>query len=144
MSFQTLAFFFTRIIFFCLSYHLAGHLKGQVVTNYNLKCRVIIKYNQILADLVEDNEVLFREIFFFSNYSLIFRIVTGGTPGLTQQGIGMVRDGSPCAIGGLCVRGRCTPIMAIAPVTCPLGENNRPCSGNGVSLLSDHYLKFSG
>jgi len=47
--------------------------------------------------------------------------------------LGMVKDGTKCRDGALCINQQCTPIHTLIVASCPHGMGNKTCSGNGVS-----------
>ena len=78
-----------------------------------------------------------------------FRIIIVRAPSLCHRSLhdvrvrrtpaGMVTDGSPCDSNMLCYQHSCVPRDSVLTVSCPLGDNGKLCSGNGVRTL--HCLR---
>lgn len=58
-----------------------------------------------------------------------FRVVNG-LPDVPS--FGMVKDGTKCSSGGICVNAECISLSRIMPMKCPVGLNGLTCSGHGV------------
>ena len=65
--------------------------------------------------------------------SYIFRILNDVLE--NKAPIGLVRDGTKCSDNKMCLHSKCVPVASIVKEACPMGENGKLCSGNGVSLV---------
>lgn len=55
--------------------------------------------------------------------------VVNGLPDVPS--FGMVKDGTKCSSGGICVNAECISLSRIMPTKCPVGLNGLTCSGHG-------------
>ncbi|KAI0211212.1 Disintegrin and metalloproteinase domain-containing protein 12 [Lamellibrachia satsuma] len=46
--------------------------------------------------------------------------------------LGMVKDGTKCKEGAICINRQCMPVRTLIVASCPHGIGNRTCSGKGV------------